>query len=609
MSAKIEELLEKANTLPLRPGVYIMKDKRGKVIYVGKSRKLKNRVSQYFQDSKKNLKTAKMVSLVDDFDYYLCDTEMEALTLENRMIKQYAPKYNIKLKDSKSYPYIKITAGLYPSVMYTRKRIADHAKYFGPYSGTGTVFEIIGLLQRSLGMPSCKRSFPEDIGKERPCIYYQMGQCVGLCTGKISPEEYAETVKTAVSILRGNTSGAKAELREQMLRYAEEEKYELAAKCRDSIAALESLSEKQKVVSAPDADQDIFALYSDDACSCISVFNIREGAVTDKCEFLFGADGIADADTMPTFICDYYMKREYIPREVLLDFDIDEDDREMLAEYLSSASGRRVSVRTPEKGDTKTLCRMVFANAADKAKLYKLGAEKDESVLLKLAIALSLETLPVRIEAYDISNIGSEHKTCGMVVMKNARFSRADYRTFSIKTVDGVDDYASMREALSRRFSHLDDENGSFSEYPDLILLDGGKGHVSTIKELMREMNIDIPVFGMVKDDFHKTRALCTDTDEISIARDQAVFSLVYRLQEEVHRFSVSRMETAKRKTLTNSTLTKIDGIGAVKAKKILVHFGGLAGVKAASLDTLRVSPGISERDAKNIYEYFHGEK
>ncbi|MBQ8207124.1 MAG: excinuclease ABC subunit UvrC [Clostridia bacterium] len=608
METRIERLLSKANTLPLTPGVYIMKDKAGKVIYVGKSRKLKNRVSQYFQNSEKNLKTMKMVSLVHDFDYYLCDTEIEALTLENRMIKQYSPKYNIRLKDSKSYPYIKVTAGEYPQIVYTRKRTADKgARYFGPYSGTGTVFSVINLLQKSLGIPSCKRSFPKDIGKERPCIYYQMGQCLGVCTGKVSSEEYGETIKCAVSILRGNTSEAKKELTEQMLRYAEEEKFEVAARCRDAIAALESLSQKQKVVAAPDADKDVFALYSDDNCSVISVFNIREGAVTDKMEFYFGADQIADETTMPSFIGDYYLKREYVPHEILLDFNIDEEDSEILSGYLAEMAGRRVEIRTPERGDMRTLCRMVYANAKDKAKLYKLNAEKDESTLILLASMLGLEVLPERIEAYDISNLGSEHKTCGMVVCREGKFRRSDYRSFTIKTVEGVDDYASMREALRRRLSHLSDDSGSFSERPDLILLDGGKGHVSTVRSLMREMGIDIPTFGMVKDDFHKTRALCDEESEISIAREQSVFSLIYRIQEEVHRYSVSRMDGAKRKTLTTSSLEKINGIGKAKAKALLTYFGGLAGVRNASREELSSVGGIGQRDADNIYEYFHG--
>ena len=616
METRIERLLSKANTLPLTPGVYIMKDKAGKVIYVGKSRKLKNRVSQYFQNSEKNLKTMKMVSLVHDFDYYLCDTEIEALTLENRMIKQYSPKYNIRLKDSKSYPYIKVTGGEYPSIVYTRKRTSDKgARYFGPYSGTGTVFSVINLLQKSLGIPSCKRSFPRDIGKERPCLYYQMGQCLGVCTGRVSTEEYGETIKCAINILRGNTSAARRELEEQMAKYAEEEKFEVAARCRDAIFALNSLSEKQKVVAAPDADKDVFALYSDDSCSVISVFNIREGAVTDKMEFYFGADQIADEGTMPSFIGDYYLKREYIPHEVLLDFQMDEEDRGMLSEYLGKMAERKVELRTPERGDMRTLCRMVYANAKDKAKLYKLNAEKDESTLVLLASMLGLEVIPERIEAYDISNLGSEHKTCGMVVCVDGKLRRSDYRSFNIKTVEGVDDYGSMREALARRLAHLSDvpsdtlsdDGGAFSERPDLILLDGGKGHVSTIRSLMREMKIDIPVFGMVKDDFHKTRALCDEDSEISIAREQSVFSLIYRIQEEVHRFSVSRMDTAKRKTLTTSSLEKISGIGKTKAKVLLTYFGGLSGVRNASREELASARGISRRDADNIYEYFHG--
>lgn len=603
---RLESLLEKANTLPLSPGVYIMKDKWGKVIYVGKSRKLKNRVSQYFQSSVKNLKTAKMVSLVDDFEYFLCDTEMEALTLENRLIKQHTPKYNIRLKDSKSYPYIKVTDGQYPKIMYSRKRVSDRAKYFGPYSGVSTVFSVIKLLEKTLGIPSCKRSFPRDIGKERPCIYYQMGQCVGLCTGKVSPEEYAETVKCAMSILRGNTAQARRDLEEQMLEFARREQFEAAARCRDAIAALEKLSEKQKVVASPDADRDVFALYSDEQCSCISVFNIREGAVTDKSEFCFGADMIAEAEEMPAFICDYYLKREYVPHEVLLSFDLSEEDRELMSAALCRMAARNVQLRTPERGELKALCDMVYDNAREKAKMYKIDAEKDDETLVRLASMLGLEVLPERIEAYDISNLASEHKTCGMVVMENGKLKKSDYRTFNIKSVEGTDDYASMREALQRRLSHLGDGAGSFASAPDLILLDGGKGHVSTVKAAMDEMGIDIPVFGMVKDDFHKTRALCDEEREISIARDKGVFSLVYRLQEEVHRFSVSKMEGAKRKTLTTSTLQKIDGIGEAKARAILKHFGGLAKVKTASADEIAAVKGISRADGKRIYEYFH---
>ena len=328
--------------------------------------------------------------------------------------------------------------------------------------------------------------------------------------------------------------------------------------------------------------------------------------MTDKSEFCFGADMIAEAEEMPAFICDYYLKREYVPHQVLLSFDISDEDRELMSEALSGMAGRNVEIRTPERGEMKALCEMVYDNAREKAKMYNLDAEKDDETLVKLASLLCLEVLPQRIEAYDISNLASEHKTCGMVVMENGKLKKSDYRSFTIKTVEGTDDYASMREALSRRLSHLGDGAGSFSSVPDLILLDGGRGHVSTVKALMEEMGVDIPVFGMVKDDFHKTRALCDEENEISIARDRGVFSLIYRLQEEVHRFSVSKMDSAKRKTLTTSTLLKIDGIGEAKARVLLKHFGGLAAVKNASAQEISAVKGISVSDGERVYKYFH---
>ncbi len=609
MPVKEEELkilLEKANTLPLRPGVYIMKNAQGTVIYVGKSRKLKNRVSQYFQNSEKNAKTAGMVRAVKDFDYYVCDTEIEALSLENTLIKQYNPKYNIRLKDAKSYPYIKITDELYPRLVMTRTR-GESGKYFGPYSGTSTVFSVINTLSGILALPTCVRKFPKDIGKERPCLYYQMGKCCGVCTGKVDPEEYLERIKHASDILRGNTSAVKRELTERMYAYAEDEKYELAAKCRDTLTALDRLSQKQKVVAPSDTEHDIIGLYNDELCSCISVFFVRDGAVSDKQEFVFGADRIVDEQNITAFICELYQIREYIPKSILLSFELEVEEREAISLYLSERAGRRVTVRTPERGDGKTLCEMVRDNAAERAKNYRNEAEKDEKVLLRLAELLSLETYPERIEAYDISNIGREHITAGMIVTEGTKFKKSDYRSFKIGSVtEGTDDYQSMREAISRRLAHLEDESGSFSELPDLILLDGGKGHVSVVRELLRELNIEIPVFGMVKDDFHKTRALCTDSEEISIAKENAVFVFIYKIQEEVHRFTVSKMDSAKRKTLTKSSLTKIDGIGDAKAKILLKHFGGIGKIKTASVEEIAAVKGIGEKDAKRIFEYFN---
>lgn len=601
-------LLEKANTLPLCPGVYLMRDKSGKVIYVGKSRKLKNRVSQYFQNSEKNAKTERMVSLVCDFDYYLCDSEIEALSLENTLIKQYTPKYNIRLKDAKSYPYIKLTSGEYPRLVFTRKRENDKAKYFGPYSGSGTAYALIEHLCRTLGLPNCSRVFPRDIGKERPCIYYQMHRCAGVCTGKVPAEEYRRTVQHAADILSGRSTRVRENLEQQMYAYAEEERYEAAARCRDTLAALAAVGEKQKVVDAPDAEQDVIALYSDDFCSCVSVFYVREGVLQDKADFLYGADSILDPEDMTTFLCEHYKNREYVPSRVLLAFPMAEEDVSLLSDFLSNLAGRRITVKIPVRGNLHTLCQMVEKNAADKAKLYRINAEKKEGTLLRLAQLLCLESYPARIEAYDISNLGSEHLTAGMVVCKEGRFAKADYRTFRIRSVSQTtDDYASMREAISRRLEHLTDGEGSFSEYPDLILLDGGRGHVSTVRELFRERQIDIPIFGMVKDEYHKTRALCTEHEEISIAKEHDVYALIYRIQEEVHRYTVGRMEQAKRKTLKTSVLLKTHGIGPAKAKKLLGAFGGMRGLRAATLEQIAMVPGISGRDAEAVWNDLHG--
>lgn len=608
--AKRKQLLEKANTLPLCPGVYIMRDRAGKVIYVGKSRKLKNRVSQYFQNAEKNIKTARMVSLVDDFDYYLCDNEMEALSLENTLIKQYTPKYNIRLKDAKSYPYIKLTAGDYPRLVFTRKREEDRAKYFGPYSGSGTAHALIELLQRTLRLPSCSRSFPRDIGKERPCIYYQMNRCCGVCTGNVSPEEYGRSIRYAADLLNGKNTEVRHELERQMYEYADEERFEAAARCRDTITALDAIGERQKVVGSPNAEHDVVALYSDEICSCVSVFYVRSGVLQDKAEFIFGAESILEPEDMTTFLCEHYKAREFIPPRILLSFEMEPADAEMISAYLSGVAGHKVTLHTPERGSLRTLCEMVEKNAADQAKLYKINTERNEGTLARLAELLRLESYPSRIEAYDISNLGKEYLTAGMVVCRDGKFQKSDYRTFRIRSVNGTtDDYASMREALSRRLEHLSDAEGSFSELPDLILLDGGRGHVSVVRELLSQRGLDLPVFGMVKDDYHKTRALCTDCEEISIAREQEVYSLIYRIQEEVHRYTVSRMENAKRKTLKTSSLTRIHGIGEVKAKKLLAAFGGMGALKQAAVEDIAKVSGISQRDAEAVWQYLHKER
>ena len=599
------ELLKRANELPLRPGVYIMRDRAGKVIYVGKSAKLKNRVSQYFQNSEKDRKTSKMIASVFEFDYILCDTEMEALTLENSLIKQYAPRYNIRLKDSKSYPYIKVTDEEYPRIVFTRKRLADRAKYFGPFSSAGVVFEIMALLNKTLGIPNCKLQFPKDIGKTRECIYYQMKQCCGVCMGHVSAEEYRELIRLALDILRGNTKAAVTSLEEKMYAYSEQERYEAAMKCRDTIRALQKIREKQKVVDSPDAEYDVIGLYADELCSCLSVYSVREGALTGKNDYVFGADKILGAASVTSFLVDYYRQIDSIPRRVVLDESVSLES-ELFESFLCEAAGRKVSVWTPQRTEMKKLCEMVLANAKQKAQAYVREFEKDSSILVRLAELLDLESIPERIEAYDISNFGDEHKTGGMVVYVDGKPQKSDYRTFTIKEVEGTDDYSSMKETLRRRLQHLSDEQGAMGEYPDLILLDGGRTHVSAASEVMRELDVNIPIFGMVKDDYHKTRALCTESEEISIAKEQAVYGLIFRIQEEVHRYTVSRMSAAKRKTIKRSSLEKIKGIGAAKAKTLLKHFGTLGAIKDASVDELLAVKGVSRADAQSIYDYYH---
>ena len=604
MSSKAE-LLKKANGLPLCPGVYIMRDRASKVIYVGKSAKLKNRVSQYFQNSEKDLKTSKMVASVFEFDYILCDTEIEALSLENALIKQYNPRYNIRLKDSKSYPYIKITNEEYPRILFTRTRLSDKARYFGPYTGASTVFGIMSLLNKTLGIPSCKLHFPKDIGKGRECLYYQMKQCCGVCMGHVTAKEYNELIDCAVDILKGNTRGAISSLEAQMYAYSEAEQYEAAMKCRDTIRALEKIRERQKVVDSPDAEYDVIALYSDELCSSLAIYSIREGVLNGKNEYIFGVDKILDAASVTAFLVDYYSHSDSIPKKLMLDSSV-ELEEELLAAFLSEKCERKVTIWTPQRTEAKKLCEMVYNNAREKAQAYVKEYEKDNSILFRLAELLELETIPERIEAYDISNIGSEHKTGGMVVYVDGKPKKSDYRSFTIKEVEGTDDYACMRETLRRRLSHLSDAQGSMGEYPDLILLDGGKTHVATVREVLNEMEIDIPIFGMVKDDYHKTRALCTETEEISIAREQAVYGLVFRIQEEVHRYTVSKMTNAKAKTMKKSSLEKIKGIGASKAKALLAHFGGISAVKSASFDELCAVKGISKNDAQSIIDYYH---
>lgn len=604
-SERILKLRRKAAALPLCPGVYLMKDVSGTVIYVGKSRHLKNRVSSYFVETDHGIKTARMVSKVDDFDYILCDTEMEALTLENVLIKQYSPRYNIKLKDAKSYPYIRITAGAWPRIEVSRTRREDGASYFGPYRSAATAYAAAETVSAIFALPLCHRVFPRDIGRERPCLYRQMGRCCAPCVPDITEADYRALIASARKIFTGNTKEAEAELRRRMYEASDAEQFELAAHFRNSLDALSQLSEKQKVVTSEQDERDVFAFFETETVGVLAVLQIRCGRLMYKNEYVFSAAELTEGGDIAALIADYYSETEP-PREILLDRELDEESLGTLSDWLSQKANRRVAVRTPKRGDLKKLCDMATENARHRAESRRETDAKAVRTLAKLASVLGLEVLPERIEAYDISNLGDEFITCSMVVYENGEPKRPDYRTFRIKTTDGADDYGAMREALTRRLAHIGDGTASLGQAPDLILLDGGVGHVHTVRPLAEAQTPPIPVFGMVKDDFHKTRCLTDGEHDISIANEQSLFVFIYGIQEEVHRVAVRGMMGAKRKTLKHSSLEKIPGIGPRKAAALLKAFGTLTALRQADAEALARVRGITSTDALQVYAYYH---
>ena len=582
-----------------------MKDSSGEIIYVGKSKKLKNRVTSYFSGTHSSYKTAKMVSLVRDFDYILCSTEIEALTLENTLIKKHSPIYNIKLKDAKSYPYIKVTKEEYPTLTVTRERKKDKAHYYGPYSGASLAYGALETVSKIFSLPNCKRSFPKDIGKERPCIYKDMGRCIAPCTGGVSAEDFKERVRLAEAVLSGNVSATKRALSIDMENAAEDMRFEEAAVLRDSIIALDRLTEKQKVVADPTVNRDVFALFCSETVGVLAILSVREGALVNKNEFILSSADLTSPSDALSLIVDYYDSAENIPREIMLDFSLEEGDGELLSEYLSIDAGRKVAVRFPERGDGRKLCDMALENAMEAARQHRLEADREDKSVKRLAELLGLKEMPRRIEAYDISNIGDENIVASMVVWCDGKLKKSEYRSFNISSTDGRDDYGSMRETLRRRLSHIGDGTASLGEMPDLILLDGGAAHVGVGKSVLAEMGLEISLFGMVKDDYHKTRAITDLETEVSIARELNVYSFVYNLQEEAHRFAVKHSMGAKRKSLRRSSLEKISGIGEAKARALLREMS-LSEIKSADKDRIKAVKGISASDAERIYDYFH---
>ena len=629
-----EQLREKVKSLTPTPGVYIMKNAAGKIIYVGKSKCLRNRVASYFQPPKSlSFKTAKLSEQIHDFECIFTKTENEALLLENELIKRHRPRYNIKLKDSKSYPYLKIDYSKpYPKLVITRRHREDNAKYFGPYSSSGAVWENMETIQKNFKIATCGKDFV--YGKQicRPCLNSHIGQCIAPCTGKITPEEYRSIFAGIEMCLKGDYEAVLQSLEREMTAAAEQYRFEEAARCRDKIAALKNLTEKQKILFSPENEQDVFGLFEGETMSVLAVLFVRRGIVIDKEVVVFSADELSDNEVLYDLIQRYYDKRVYIPKCVITSFDLGGELEKDMSEFLSERGGKKVLFYHPYKGDKKALCDMAKTNAEETAKVRASIHEHDAKILFQLAEMLRLECFPTRIEAYDISNNGDRDMYAGMIVLTNGRFAKSDYRSFSIHSVDGTDDYAAMTEALTRRLSYLvplqphgaetgsgtpdagasdtdvqskKKENPSFETEPDLILLDGGKGHVSAAKDVLQKLSLEIPVFGMVKDSYHKTRTLTDGENEISIAKEQAVFSFIYRIQEEVHRFTFSKMDASRRKTVKRSVLENIDGIGPAKAKLLLSHFKTLKQLKEADMDALCEVKGVTRELAQKILDYF----
>lgn len=602
------EFEEKLKNLPSLPGVYLMKNKAGKIIYVGKSKCLKNRVSSYFSSySNLTRKTSMLVFNIYDFDIIVTSNEVEALILENKLIKKYNPKYNIKLKDAKTYPYIKInTDSDFPTLSIAHTKSNKNTKYFGPYTSSVAAKNIIKTLENTFRIPNCKKSFA--FGKKvcRPCLNYHMEKCIAPCDGTVTKEQYAKIIDDIILVLKGEWKSVAEKLEKQMISASEDLNFEKAAKLRDSISNLKRLSEKQLIEKTSGAFQDYIGFYESDAISAVCFLKAYDGVVQNKETIFLTPDEISDVYMLCDLIQRYYHSQISIPREIYLSFEADNELLIDLENTLSSLSGHKVIIKTSKKGDKKSLCEMALNNAKQDSETKLLQYKHDDELLYKIAKLLNLETIPERIESYDISNSGKCDMYCGMIVINDGKFSKKDYRSFSIKNQDFQDDYGAMRQALDRRCEHIfKDDDVSMTLLPDLILLDGGVGHVSTIKQLLSEKGLEIPVFGMVKDEYHKTRTLTDGVNEISIAKDKSVFSFFYKIQEEVHRYTFSKMDASRRKKVKTSSLSKIKGIGEEKAKQLILHFGSLDNIKKASPEELTNVKGISMSVANNIVEYF----
>ena len=602
----LSQLKEKVLSLPLQPGVYLMKDKTGTIIYVGKAKKLKNRVSQYFQDSASHSsKTRMMVSRIADFDYIIARSEFEALVLECSLIKRHQPKYNILLKDDKGYPYIRVDLKEeYPVFSMESKRSEDGARYFGPYGGRYVTQQALDTIRLTLKLPGCSRKFPRDIGKDRPCLNYQIGNCDGWCRRNMSGEEYRSRIRQGVLMLEGRDKELAADLKQKMEEAAEQLDFEAAASFRDRYRAIEALSTKQLVCSGAMADTDVGGYFAGTAKTGFSVLHFRDGNLIDKdVEVLETSLEEQQEETVSTLVKQYYLRRGLAPRDVYLPCDM--EDAELFSQLLQQEYGKKVRFSVPRRGDHVRLIEMACANAREEAERVSTEAERISKTLELLGVMLKLPGLPRRMESYDISNLGDTDIVASMVVFVDGQPSRKDYKKFKLRDLPGADDYGSMRQVLERRFDHFLKGDKGFSERPDILLIDGGVTHADTVRRQITAMGISIPVFGMVKDDRHRTRALVTpEGEEIGIRTNQAVFSLIGRIQEETHRFAITYQRQLRSKRMKGSSLDKIPGVGEKRKQQLLRTFKTIRAISEASEEQLRQA--VPQNTARAVYEFYH---
>ncbi len=606
---RLPYLHEKTLSLPMEPGVYIMHDKSGKIIYIGKAKKLKNRVTSYFRNVEKHLpKVYKMVEHVYDFEYIVTDSEFEALILECSLIKQHAPKYNILLKDDKGYSYIRISPGAYPKMTGVLQKTDDGAEYIGPYISSYVVRQTVAEANKAFMLPTCNKKFPQDFGKTRPCLNYYIKNCMGLCRGRVSEEEYNETFAEALDFVKGGSAASVEKLTERMYAAAEAEDFERAAALRDRIKAIEGIASRQKVVFSKTPEQDVIAIAQSGENCCAVVLSFRGGRLVDKDEYML-KDFSTEPDSVTEFLLSFYSEKTDIPKEIALHENC--EDKDILEMWLTEKAGRKITITVPQKGERRKVTDMAYNNAAESLSHEKSRTSREVAVLDELGRILGLEKAPEIIEAYDISNFGSETVVGGMVVYENARPKRSDYKKFSIKTVVGTDDYACMCEVLERRFNHYFEEREkgtSFGRLPDLILLDGGKGHVAAVQELFDRMGITVPLFGMVKDSHHRTRAIAKNGGEIAISPVRSVFNFVTSVQDEVHRFTIGYSRQKHAKTNFELLITKAEGIGPKRAAALLKHFKTMKAIRAATEEEFASAPGMTVSAAKSLRDFLDNE-